>query len=60
MMLTKVWRHLRWRRVKAARVWRDAERIQAAEHAEAVRRILAAGPWPSRSAAGQQQAGWRR
>ena len=34
-------RRLLWRRrVRAARVWCDAERTQAAAHSEAVRRIL--------------------
>ena len=33
-------RLLWWRRARAARAWRDAEREQGALHSEAVRRIL--------------------
>lgn len=37
--------HLVWRdSVAAAKAWRDAERQQAAEHSEAVRRILEMAP----------------
>jgi hypothetical protein len=48
-MMADVLRHLTtevvrrllwWRRVQAARAWRDAEREQAALHSEAIRRIL--------------------
>ena len=38
-------RRLLWqRRVDAARIWQEATRQDAAEHDEAVRRILAAAP----------------
>ncbi|MBB4751663.1 hypothetical protein [Actinoplanes lobatus] len=40
-MLTEAMRRLLWRRrARAARAWRDAERHQAAERSEAIRRIL--------------------
>jgi hypothetical protein len=41
-MLAEVVRHVLYRRrVNEARAWSDAERRDAAEHSEAVRRILA-------------------
>ena len=40
-MLIELTRHLLFRRrLQAARQWQEAERVQAAEHSEAIRRIL--------------------
>jgi hypothetical protein len=40
-MLAEAMRKLMWRRrVRAARIWQEAARSQAAEHSAAVRRIL--------------------
>jgi hypothetical protein len=45
MPLSIHFRRLLWqRRVDAARVWQEATRKDAAEHCEAVRRILAEAP----------------
>jgi hypothetical protein len=48
-MIAEVQRYLQWRRrLREVRDWQEYERRQAAEHSEAIRRIL--GQHPGRTA----------